>query len=109
MEFLGGGRVSRLAQVESPGRKQLLGARWVCGCPQDWTLGLGFCLLLEVTTETLMTGTSGLLGGTGVSPNVEGERGGQRGWRSLLLRPLSQDLDRRLPSQVSVCMSIFPA
>lgn len=51
------------------------GGRRVCVCLQDRTLVLGFGLLLEVTTETLMTGASGLweaLGG--VSPKVEGER-----------------------------------
>lgn len=75
------------------------GGTGVCVCLQDWTLVLGFGLLLEVTTATLITG---LLGALGVSAKVEGERlgreGGQASCSGLLARTCAGGSSARLQS-----------
>lgn len=83
------------------------GGRRVCVCLQDRILALGFGLLLEVTTETLMTDASGLweaLGGRG-QPQGGRREGGQTSCSGLLARTWTGDPSARLQS---TCLSSLP-
>lgn len=71
--------------------------------PPGLDLVRGYGLLLEVTTETLMTGTSGLLGAPLGKPKADIERGGQGEVPCLASQPW---LGRGRFCRVSACMSI---